>query len=59
MIKGFVGLFIAGALIIGLLFALYGVLNEIAPGSASTLVPTVLGLISVLGFVVVASFSRK
>ncbi len=59
MVKGIVGLFIAVVLIIVLLPALYGVLNEIVPGSASTLVPIVVGLIIVLGFVVVVSFSRK
>ena len=59
MVKGIVGLFIAVVLIIVLLPALYGVLNEMAPGSASALVPIVVGLIGVLGFVVVVSFSRK
>jgi hypothetical protein len=58
MVKGIIGLFIAIVLIAVLLPTLYRVINEMSPGSSSTIVPILFGLILVLG-VGVSRFFRE
>ena len=59
MIKGIIGLFIAIVLIAVLLPALYSVINEMSPGSSSTIVTILFGLILVLGVGVSRFFKER